>query len=62
MFFIANVEWISSKEMSSSANVVAERFGIAGGRIDGGLNRPSRFNPGKISVGDEKRKAKPNVK
>jgi hypothetical protein len=36
--------------------------GIAGGRMEGGRRRPSRFSPGKISDGVEKRNAKPRVK
>ena len=42
--------------------VSGERFGTDGGIMDGGRRRPSRFRPGKTSVGVEKKTAKPSEK
>ena len=40
----------------------ALRFGTAGGMIEGGRRSPSRSRPGKTSVGEEKKTAKPREK
>ncbi len=42
--------------------VSAERLGTDGGMIEGGRRRPSRFRPGKTSVGVLKKTAKPREK
>jgi hypothetical protein len=42
--------------------VAAERLGTAGGRMEGGRRSPSRSRPGKTSVGELKKTAKPREK
>jgi hypothetical protein len=40
----------------------AEREGTEGGAMEGGRRSPVRSKPGKVSVGEAKKAAKPRVK